>query len=124
MRSPHQAAAQVAQRGHVALTCVLDRSGSMSGERIALVQETCHFLIDQLSEDDYLGQYRATGSHQPVARQAYRVLNCILPTCPSTTCNYRTGFYTVSFLPQLNAVRHSSHHACTCASHNYTPLQL
>ncbi len=52
---PHQAAAQVAQRGHVALTCVLDRSGSMDGEPLRLVKETCHFLIDQLSQDDYLG---------------------------------------------------------------------
>ncbi|KAG2451414.1 hypothetical protein HYH02_004013 [Chlamydomonas schloesseri] len=50
-----KAAADVKQRAHVALTCVLDRSGSMSGERIELVRETCHFLIDQLSPDDYLG---------------------------------------------------------------------
>eukprot|EP00198_Chlamydomonas_reinhardtii_P001623 XP_001690959.1 predicted protein [Chlamydomonas reinhardtii] len=50
-----KAVADVKQRAHVALTCVLDRSGSMSGERIALVRETCHFLIDQLTPDDYLG---------------------------------------------------------------------
>ncbi|KAG2426082.1 hypothetical protein HXX76_013270 [Chlamydomonas incerta] len=50
-----KAAAEVKQRAHVALTCVLDRSGSMGGERIKLVCKTCHFLIDQLTDDDYLG---------------------------------------------------------------------
>ncbi|KAG2453974.1 hypothetical protein HYH02_001020 [Chlamydomonas schloesseri] len=50
-----KAAPEAKQRAHVALTCVLDRSGSMSGDPIELVRQTCHFLVDQLSADDYLG---------------------------------------------------------------------
>ncbi|EFJ50865.1 hypothetical protein VOLCADRAFT_103646 [Volvox carteri f. nagariensis] len=50
-----KAIADVPERARVALTCVLDRSGSMSGGPIRLVRETCHFLIDQLTSDDFLG---------------------------------------------------------------------
>ncbi|KXZ48129.1 hypothetical protein GPECTOR_30g225 [Gonium pectorale] len=50
-----KAAPEASRRAHVALTCVLDRSGSMSGERIELVRDTAHFLVDQLTSDDYLG---------------------------------------------------------------------
>lgn len=50
-----KAAKEAAKRAQVSLTCVLDRSGSMSGPLIGLVKETVHFLIDQLTADDYLG---------------------------------------------------------------------
>lgn len=50
-----QAITEVPQRPQVALTCVLDRSGSMGGEPLHLVCNTVHFLIDQLGERDCLG---------------------------------------------------------------------
>ncbi|GLI64285.1 hypothetical protein VaNZ11_007506 [Volvox africanus] len=57
-----KAVTEVPQRARVALTCVLDRSGSMSGLPIRLVQRTCHFLIDQLNDDDYLGLISYSGN--------------------------------------------------------------
>lgn len=42
-------------RAPVSLTCVLDRSGSMSGPRLTLLRETVSFLIEQLGSDDLLG---------------------------------------------------------------------
>ncbi|PNH06506.1 hypothetical protein TSOC_007145 [Tetrabaena socialis] len=56
-----KAAAEASQRAQVALTCVLDRSGSMNGDLIGLVKETCHFLIDQLTPNDYLGLFSYSG---------------------------------------------------------------
>ncbi|KXZ48127.1 hypothetical protein GPECTOR_30g223 [Gonium pectorale] len=50
-----KAAPEASRRAHVALTCVLDRSGSMYGQPMELVRDTAHFLIDQLTSDDYLG---------------------------------------------------------------------
>ncbi|GLC44116.1 hypothetical protein PLESTM_001557700 [Pleodorina starrii] len=52
------------QRARVALTCVLDRSMSMDGTRIELVRQTIHFLIDQLTDDDWLGLVSYAGEVQ------------------------------------------------------------
>ncbi|GIL57086.1 hypothetical protein Vafri_12370 [Volvox africanus] len=57
-----KAVTEVSERARVALTCVLDRSGSMLGLPICLVQRTCHFLIDQLNDDDYLGLISYSGN--------------------------------------------------------------
>ncbi|GIL83797.1 hypothetical protein Vretimale_10473 [Volvox reticuliferus] len=56
-----KAITEVPKRARVALTCVLDRSGSMAGSLIRLVQKTCHFLIDQLNDDDFLGLISYSG---------------------------------------------------------------
>lgn len=50
-----KATSEVKKQGHVALTSVLDVSGSMSGRRIELVKETSHFLIQQVTRGDFLG---------------------------------------------------------------------
>ena len=50
------------RQAHVSLTCVLDRSGSMAGSRLKLVAETCHFLVDQLGEDDMLSLVSYSGT--------------------------------------------------------------
>jgi len=50
-----KAASEVAKQGQVALTSVLDVSGSMSGKRIELLKETSHFLVQQVTASDFLG---------------------------------------------------------------------
>merc|ERR1719324_2033347 len=44
-----------ASRAPLSLTVVLDRSGSMRGEKLRLVVETMQFLLTQLQEQDSLG---------------------------------------------------------------------
>ena len=39
-------------RAHVDLVCVIDRSGSMGGEKIKLVKESFNFLLELLGEND------------------------------------------------------------------------
>ncbi|KAL0479465.1 secreted protein with Ig-like and vWFA domains, partial [Acrasis kona] len=41
-------------RAPIDITCVIDRSGSMGGDKIALVRETLSFVVDQLMESDRL----------------------------------------------------------------------
>eukprot|EP00118_Oscarella_pearsei_P016618 m.160650 g.160650 ORF g.160650 m.160650 type:complete len:497 (+) comp38777_c0_seq7:74-1564(+) len=43
------------ERAAIDLVAVIDKSGSMSGEKIKLVKETLHFVVDQLKETDRLG---------------------------------------------------------------------
>ena len=43
------------QRAAVSLGAVLDRSGSMSGNKIALLRETGRFMVRQLAGHDRLG---------------------------------------------------------------------
>ncbi|KAL0492078.1 E3 ubiquitin-protein ligase [Acrasis kona] len=42
------------KRTPVDVTCVIDRSGSMSGEKIALMKETLSFMVEQLHDNDKL----------------------------------------------------------------------
>lgn len=42
-------------RTPVSLSCVLDRSGSMSGQKITLLKRSTQFLVNQLQSGDYLG---------------------------------------------------------------------
>jgi len=49
-----KAVKEVVKQAAVGLTCVLDRSGSMSGPRIALVKATSQFIIDQTGPGDAL----------------------------------------------------------------------
>eukprot|EP00955_Chlamydomonas_euryale_P061142 357924-Chlamydomonas_euryale.AAC.2 len=44
-----KAVAETHSRANVALSSVLDVSGSMSGQRLDLVKETSHFLIDKVT---------------------------------------------------------------------------
>ena len=44
----------VQTRPNIDLICVIDRSGSMSGEKMRLVQETLKFLIETLGDNDRL----------------------------------------------------------------------
>merc|ERR1719160_1565322 len=44
-----------ASRAPLSLTVVLDRSGSMRGEKLRLVVDTMQFLLTQLQEQDSLG---------------------------------------------------------------------
>ncbi|XP_065845374.1 uncharacterized protein [Oscarella lobularis] len=43
------------ERSAIDLVAVVDKSGSMSGEKMKLVKETMHFVVDQLKETDRLG---------------------------------------------------------------------
>ncbi|XP_062523654.1 uncharacterized protein LOC134198303 isoform X2 [Corticium candelabrum] len=43
------------ERASIDLVAVVDKSGSMSGEKISLVRETLHFVVDQLKDTDRLG---------------------------------------------------------------------
>jgi len=45
---------EAASRASIDLVAVIDRSGSMEGEKIRLVQETLRFMIDQLKASDSL----------------------------------------------------------------------
>lgn len=49
---------------------VIDKSGSMEGERMDLVRETSHFLVDQLKATDLLGvvAYNSTVSGWRLSR--------------------------------------------------------
>jgi uncharacterized protein YegL len=42
-------------RSPLDLVCVVDRSGSMSGEKINLVRETLQFVVTQLTSTDRMG---------------------------------------------------------------------
>lgn len=44
-----------ADRGTVAVTCVVDRSGSMEGKPIELVKRSVDFVSSQLNSQDYFG---------------------------------------------------------------------
>jgi uncharacterized protein YegL len=43
------------ERAPIDLLCVIDKSGSMSGKNIELVQTSLHFIVDQLQPKDRLG---------------------------------------------------------------------
>jgi hypothetical protein len=43
------------ERSNIDVVTVVDKSGSMSGEKIGLVRETLHFVVDQLKDADRLG---------------------------------------------------------------------
>ena len=49
-----ESAKDLAPRPNVDLVCVIDTSGSMSGEKIALVRETLLYILEQLGEGDRL----------------------------------------------------------------------
>eukprot|EP00210_Caulerpa_lentillifera_P004483 g4277.t1 len=42
-------------RTPLSLSCVLDRSGSMSGQKISLLRQSTNFLVNRLQVGDYLG---------------------------------------------------------------------
>lgn len=43
------------ERAPVSVTAVLDRSGSMSGEKISLLKRSTEFLVESLQEGDSFG---------------------------------------------------------------------
>eukprot|EP00287_Rhodomonas_sp_CCMP768_P030364 CAMPEP_0202853296 /NCGR_PEP_ID=MMETSP1389-20130828/90412_1 /ASSEMBLY_ACC=CAM_ASM_000865 /TAXON_ID=302021 /ORGANISM="Rhodomonas sp., Strain CCMP768" /LENGTH=528 /DNA_ID=CAMNT_0049531845 /DNA_START=20 /DNA_END=1606 /DNA_ORIENTATION=- len=58
--SAHLAAPEVvdetdAKRSTVSLTAVIDKSGSMKGQKLELVKQTCNFMLNQLASNDKLG---------------------------------------------------------------------
>mmetsp|Transcript_55405 Transcript_55405/g.113280 ORF Transcript_55405/g.113280 Transcript_55405/m.113280 type:complete len:604 (+) Transcript_55405:169-1980(+) len=46
---------EAAKRSTVSLTAVIDKSGSMAGEKMRLVKQSCNFLLNQLSSTDKMG---------------------------------------------------------------------
>lgn len=49
------ASQQDSERAPVSISCVLDRSGSMSGNKIDLLKRSTDFLVAELSDEDYFG---------------------------------------------------------------------
>eukprot|EP00961_Rhodomonas_salina_P265511 3589265-Rhodomonas_salina.1 len=43
------------KRSTISLTAVIDKSGSMNGEKLELVKRTCAFMLNQLSSQDKMG---------------------------------------------------------------------
>eukprot|EP01023_Acetabularia_acetabulum_P042360 TRINITY_DN4181_c0_g1_i4.p1 TRINITY_DN4181_c0_g1~~TRINITY_DN4181_c0_g1_i4.p1 ORF type:complete len:561 (-),score=96.53 TRINITY_DN4181_c0_g1_i4:1763-3445(-) len=43
------------KRSKLAITAVLDRSGSMAGKKLMLTKSAMHFITEQLQQDDYFG---------------------------------------------------------------------
>eukprot|EP00287_Rhodomonas_sp_CCMP768_P005503 CAMPEP_0196724340 /NCGR_PEP_ID=MMETSP1091-20130531/6229_1 /TAXON_ID=302021 /ORGANISM="Rhodomonas sp., Strain CCMP768" /LENGTH=616 /DNA_ID=CAMNT_0042066449 /DNA_START=26 /DNA_END=1877 /DNA_ORIENTATION=+ len=54
LRAP-EVVEDTAKRSTVSLTAVIDKSGSMSGEKLELVKQTCDFMLNQLSSKDKMG---------------------------------------------------------------------
>ena len=53
--APELAAEDESKRACVSLSAVLDKSGSMAGQKLALVKRTCRFMLGQLGPQDKLG---------------------------------------------------------------------
>lgn len=49
------ASIKAADRAPISLTAVLDRSGSMAGNKMELVKKSTEFMVEQLQEGDYVG---------------------------------------------------------------------
>eukprot|EP00961_Rhodomonas_salina_P224940 3041279-Rhodomonas_salina.1 len=59
MFNAHLSAPEVVEdtskRSTISLTAVIDKSGSMDGEKLELVKRTCSFMLNQLSSQDMMG---------------------------------------------------------------------
>jgi Mg-chelatase subunit ChlD len=52
LQAPKYESEQRQSRSACDIVCVIDRSGSMGGEKIELVKKTLIFMLDQLKDDD------------------------------------------------------------------------